>query len=377
VSQRGEIYRRLGVEPVINATATVTILGGSLMRPEVLEAMRQASECFVDLTELETAVGRRVASLTRNESAFVCGGAAAGLFLTAAAVMTRDVPDGVLRLADLSTLPTEFIVHRGHRVPYLSAVELAGGRLVDVGASGEATVEELESRISPATGALLYVAGAHLAEGAVPLDAFIAVARRHDIPVIVDAAAQIPPLSSLWDFTHAGAQFAVFSGGKGLRGPASTGLIVGEPAGVARCVANAAPLQRLGRPMKVGKEDLIGFLTALELELGADEAATVRGYEAVVASVVAWGAQRSDVAVEREFPSEAGQPMPRARIRFAGALAGQRDQIMADLRGGRPRIGVWPAGDDGIYVNPQTMLEGEDALVCGRLGEILSARAAG
>ena len=100
--------------------------------------------------------------------------------------------------------------------------------------------------------------------GAVPLDAFIAVARSHRLPVIVDAAAQIPPLSSLWDFTRLGAQFAIFSGGKGLRGPASTGLIVGEAAGVARCAVNAAPLQRLGRPMKVGKEDLIGFLAAVE-----------------------------------------------------------------------------------------------------------------
>ncbi len=115
---------------------------------------------------------------------------------------------------------------------------------------------------------------------------------RHRLPVIVDAAAQIPPLSSLWDFTRLGAQFAIFSGGKGLRGPASTGLIVGEAAGVARCAVNAAPLQRLGRPMKVGKEDLIGFLAALELELAADEVATIRGYDEGVASVAAWGARR-------------------------------------------------------------------------------------
>jgi L-seryl-tRNA(Ser) seleniumtransferase len=374
VNAGGAVYRRLGVEPIINATATVTILGGSLMRPEVLEAMRQASECFVDLTELETCIGTRIAALTRNEAAFVCGGAAAGLFLTAAASMTRGVPNGVLRLTDVPSLPNEFVIHRGHRVPYVSAVELAGGRIVEIGSSGAATLEELETHVGPRTAALLYVAGAHLAEGALSVETFIAVAHAHGLPVIIDAAAQIPPHSSLWDFTHAGADFAIFSGGKGLRGPASTGLIVGEPAGVARCVANAAPLQRLARPMKVGKEDLIGFLTALELELETDETATSRGYEAMVERVVAWGRGRSDVHVEREFPSEAGQPMPRARVTFVGVLASQRDGIIADLLDGRPRVGVWPAGGDGVYVNPQTMLDGEEALVCERLAEVLNSR---
>ena len=377
MSERGAIYRRLGVEPIINATATVTILGGSLMRPEVLEAMREASECFVDLTELEAAVGARIATLTRNQAASVCGGAAAGLFLTAAAAMTRDVPDGVLRVADVPSLPHEFVLHRAHHLPELSAVELAGGRFVEIGATGNTTVRELESRIGPRTAALLYVAGAHVAEGALPVETFIAVAHSHGLPAIVDAAAQIPPVSSLWDFTHAGADFAIFSGGKGLRGPASTGLIVGDPAGVARCVANAAPLQRLGRPMKVGKEDLVGFLTALELELHTDEAATIRGYEATVERIVAWARGRSDVRAEREFPSEAGQPMPRARLTFRGMLAAQRDAIIADLRDGRPRIDVWPAGEDGIYVNPQTMLEGEETVVCDRLAWVLSRRSAG
>ncbi len=376
MNERGEIYRRLGVEPIINATTTLTILGGSLMRPQVLEAMRQASECFVDLSELEACVGRRIASLTHNEAAFVCGGAAAGLFLTAAASMTAGVNDGVLRLADLSALPNEFIVHRGHRVPYLSAVELAGGRLVEIGTSGQATVEELEAIINPRTAALLYVAGAHLAVGALPVETFIAVAHARGLPAIVDAAAQIPPLSSLWDFTHAGADFAIFSGGKGLRGPASTGLIVGRPVGIERCAANAAPLQRLGRPMKVGKEDLVGVMTALELALQTDETATIRGYEAMVERIVAWGRGRSDVRVGREIPSEAGQPLPRARVTFTGDLPHQRDAIIQDLRDGRPRVGVWPAGEDGIYVNPEMMLDGEDALVCERLAEVLAARSA-
>src|SRR5437764_13692904 len=131
--ERGEIYRRLGVEPIINGRSTFTVLGGSLMPAEVMDAMAQASQCFVDLLELETAVGSRLAALTRNEAAFVCGGAAAGLFLAAAACMTRAVEDGILRAADLSRLPREFVVHRTHGIPYLSSIELAGGGLVEIG----------------------------------------------------------------------------------------------------------------------------------------------------------------------------------------------------------------------------------------------------
>ena len=135
------IYRRIGVEPIINGATTITILGGSLMPPEVVEAMRQASECFVDLYELQAAVGRRIAELTRNEAAFVSGGAAAGLFLSAAVCMARDTDDGILRPAELDGLPRDFIIHRAHRFPYDRAIELAGGRLVEIGSAGGTTEE--------------------------------------------------------------------------------------------------------------------------------------------------------------------------------------------------------------------------------------------
>src|SRR6476660_6789808 len=113
-SATGAIYRRLGVEPIVNGRSTFTILGGSLMPPEVLEAMRQAAACYVDLTELQTAVGRRLAELTRNEAAFVSGGAAAGLFLSAAASLARGTDDRVLRLDDLDRYPRDFVIHRAH-----------------------------------------------------------------------------------------------------------------------------------------------------------------------------------------------------------------------------------------------------------------------
>ncbi len=376
MTERGQIYRDLGVEPVVNALATVTILGGSLMRPETVEAMRQAAECFVDLTELGTAVGRRLADLTRNDDAFVCGGAAAGMFLATVACMTRDVPDGIFRLADLPKLPDEVVIHRAHRIPYDQAIELARAKLVEIGMPVGTTAVDLEHAVSERTAMVFYLAGGgrQMGPGALPLAEVIRIAKTRGVPVVVDAAAQIPPVDSLWRYAEAGADLVLVSGGKGLRGPASTGIIFGRADLIDRCRSNSAPLQRLGRPMKASKEDLVGILSAVELSLAEDHEAIDRFHEAIVAFFLAWGAGRSDVEVTRDFPSEAGQPVPRARITLLGDLEAQRDAVMADLYAGRPRIAVWPAGDDGIYVNPQTMLPGEEASVAGRLEAVLAAR---
>ena len=326
MTERGQIYRDLGVEPVVNALATVTILGGSLMRPETVEAMRQAAECFVDLTELGTAVGRRLADLTRNDDAFVCGGAAAGMFLATVACMTRDVPDGIFRLADLPKLPDEVVIHRAHRIPYDQAIELARAKLVEIGMPVGTTAVDLEHAVSERTAMVFYLAGGgrQMGPGALPLAEVIRIAKTRGVPVVVDAAAQIPPVDSLWRYAEAGADLVLVSGGKGLRGPASTGIIFGRADLIDRCRSNSAPLQRLGRPMKASKEDLVGILSAVELSLAEDHEAIDRFHEAIVAFFLAWGAGRSDVEVTRDFPSEAGQPVPRARITLLGDLEAQR-----------------------------------------------------
>jgi uncharacterized pyridoxal phosphate-dependent enzyme len=370
----GAIYRRIGVEPIINGATTMTYLGGSLMPPEVLEAMRLASGCFVDLYELQVAVGRRIAELTRNEAAFVSGGAAAGLFLSAAVAMARDTAEGVLRLAELDRLPREFLIQHAHRIPYDQAIELAGGRLIEIGSQAGTTEAELEQRIGPATAGIVHVAGAHLADGALPLEAVVRVARTQDIPVIVDAAAQLPPVENLWDLTAAGADLVLFSGGKALCGPASTGLVLGRVRYLERFAANAAPQQRIGRPMKVGKEDLIGILAAVEWYLAQDHAAIASRYEAIVDHVIDWARGRQDVDAVREPVGQAGQPTPRARITLTPDIADRRDEILARLRAGTPRIELLPAGDDGFYLAPETLATGEESLVTKRLADILEGR---
>jgi L-seryl-tRNA(Ser) seleniumtransferase len=370
---RGAIYRRIGVEPIVNGATTMTYLGGSLMPPEVVEAMRQASGSFVDLTELQAAVGRRIAELTRNEAAFVSGGAAAGLFLSAVVCMAREVDDGVLRPADLDGLPRDFIIQHPHRIPYEPAIELAGGRLVEIGAPGGTSEADLDDAIGPATAGVLHVAGAHLAEGALALESVVRVAHARDVPVIVDAAAQLPPVENLWAFTAAGADMVLFSGGKGLRGPASTGLVLGRARYLDRFAANAAPQQRIGRPMKVGKEDTIGLLAAVEWYLAQDHDAVARGYEAIVDHVIDWADRRRDITATREPKGQAGQPTPRVRLTLAPALAPRRDQLLARLRAQPPRVELLPAGDDGFYLAPETLAPGEETVVTRRLADVLEA----
>jgi uncharacterized pyridoxal phosphate-dependent enzyme len=371
----GAIYRRLGVEPIINGRSTFTILGGSLIAPEVLEAMREAAECFVDLTELQEAVGRRLAELTRNEAAFVSGGAAAGLFLSAAVCITRDTDDGILRLEDVSRLPREFIIHRAHRVPYLMAMELAGGWLREIGTVEATDERDLADAIGDQTAAVLYVPKAYLAPAVLPLETVVRIAHARGVPVIVDAAAQLPPVENLWRFTAAGADLALFSGGKALCGPASSGLIVGRKELIERLARNAAPLQRLGRPMKAGKEDIIGLLAAVEWYLAQDHDALARRYEDQVKHIVRWASGRTDVIATRDPTGEAGQPTPRAWIRLEGATTADRDRFLAALRATPPRIDLLPDDAIGFYVAPETLRRGEERLVTEKLDRLLDDKA--
>ncbi|MEA2576678.1 MAG: D-glucosaminate-6-phosphate ammonia-lyase [Chloroflexota bacterium] len=370
-TERGAIYRRIGVEPIVNGATTMTYLGGSLMPPEVLDAMRQASESFVDLYELQSAVGRRIAELTHNEAAFISGGAAAGMFLSAVVCMARDAVDGIVRPDELDGRRRDFLIQHHHRIPYDPAIELAGGRLVEVGSPDGTTERDFEAALGPETAGILHVAGAHLADGALPLETVVRLAGALEVPVIVDAAAQLPPVENLWAFTAAGADIVLFSGGKALRGPASTGLVLGRARYVDRFAAHAAPRQRIGRPMKVGKEDLIGILAAVEWYLAQDHPAVAQRYETIVDHVVAWARQRRDVTAVRDTPGQAGQPTPRVLLTLSAALADRRDEVLARLRAYPPRVELLPAGDDGLYLAPECLLPGDEVVITRRLAEVL------
>jgi L-seryl-tRNA(Ser) seleniumtransferase len=365
-------YADLGVRPVINAAATLTRLGGSRMPPQVLEAMHAGAQSFVDLVELQRRVGERIAQLTGNEACYISSGAAAGMAIAIAGCIAGSDPDKVHLLPHVEGPPPEVVVHRAHRNGYDQAARQTGADLVEIGQSSGTTTAELEAAFSPRTACVLYFAGAHYAPGALPLNDVVEFAHARDIPVLVDAAAQIPPIANLWRFTREeGADAAIISGGKGLRGPQSSGLVLGRKKIIEACIPNGPPNHSVGRPMKVGKEELLGILAAVEWSLQQDEPALLASYEATVQRWIDGLTGLRGVTVERSYPSEAGQPHGRAIVRLGSASALTRAGLIAALWDSDPRIAVSEHGADAIALNPQTLEPGEDQLVLDALRRLL------
>jgi len=322
---------RLGVPRRINAAGTLTRLGGSLMAPEVLEAMREAASSSVDMAELQSAASRRIAALTGAEAGLVTSGASAGLTLAAAACLAGWDAARMAALPDSRGMPARVLMLRTHRNSYDHALRLAGAQIVDVGHNDRGTgagvrgVEpwEIESAIDAQTAAFVFVAGA---SGGASLAAVAEVVHRHGLPLIVDAAAQLPPASNLRRFVAEGADLVVFSGGKAIGGPQASGLLIGRRALVGSALlqmmdmdvhpatwAPAAlvdtgrlrgtPLHGIGRGFKVGKEEIAGLLCALERFAARDEAAQID----------VWTQRLHAIA-----DGLRGQPLLRAVLREAG-----------------------------------------------------------
>jgi L-seryl-tRNA(Ser) seleniumtransferase len=361
----------LDIRPVINASATLTALGGSLMPEPVRAAMDAAAEHFVDLHELQRKVGARIAALTHNEAAYVSSGAAAGIALAVAAAMTGTDPERIGRLPKVDAFEkNEIVIQRVQRNGYDFSARMTGATMVEV----ESTEASLEAAISDRTAAILWFAGGHFGLGALPIEQVIAIGKRRGITVIVDAAAQIPTIENLWHFTRdLGADIAVFSGGKGLRGPQSSGLVLGRPDLVEAVRVNGSPNHSMGRPFKVGKEELIGCLAAVEWSLAQDESATLAGYEATVQMWLGGLRDLPGVIAERGYPSEAGQPHARAIVTLEDDARIDRDALHAALWDRNPRIAVSKLGSDQIALNPQTLEPGEAEIVLAALRELLGA----
>ena len=367
-----DIYDRLGVKKVINGLATVTVLGGSTLPQVVSDAMAEAARHFVEIDKLQEKVGERIAELTRNEAAYVPCGAAAGLALSAAACSTGLDAEKRARLPYTDGMKNEVIVHKSGRVGYDFAIRQAGGKLVEIGTGEGTSPEDMEEAINEKTAAIFYFYNITRMKTHTPLDKGIEIAKRRGVPLIVDAAAQLPPVENLWRFTEMGADLAIFSGGKGLRGPQSSGLVLGRKDLIEACAFNACPRAFIGRPMKVGKEEIAGLLAAVERYVNLDHQRAMEIYEEQVQYVMDAFSDIPYISTGRNFPSEAGQPMPRAEIVFHEQNPGiTRDEMLTQLRAGEPAIALAGAGPNGVFVNPQTLEPGQEKIIVGRMREII------
>ncbi|MFN8632989.1 MAG: aminotransferase class V-fold PLP-dependent enzyme [Chloroflexota bacterium] len=375
---RHDIYARLGVRRVVNARGVNTMAGGSLMAPAVLDAMVEAAGSFVDMVELNAQVGACIAELTGADAATVTAGSAAGMLVAAAACMAGTDPARVRQLPDTTGLPDELLIQRCQRFQYDQALRTSGAHLVEAGDADGCTDEQLEAAISERTAALVYVVYPPLGHRGRSVGQMVEIAHRHDLPLIVDAASALPPLRHLRHWTDLGADLVIFSGGKGVRGPAGTGFILGRPDLIAAASANSAPNTAIGRVCKVGKEEIVGLVTALELFLDHDHAAEWQRHLAearLLARAVA------DVPGLRARVVEHDDlwPSPATLIRFDQAISGLTPGgVMEMLKRGDPPILVrlYPPNDPDaeLCIDPHCLQDGEAELVARRLRQSVERR---
>jgi L-seryl-tRNA(Ser) seleniumtransferase len=364
----GGPYERLGVRPLLNAAGILTRLGGSLPPREVLAAMERASRQYVQIEELQAAAGRRIAELAGVEAALVTSGAAAALLVGTAACVTRGDPERIRRLPDTSGMPDEVIVQKAHRHEFEHAMRAAGVRLVEI-----ETRDELERAITPRTAMMHFLAYAGQ-RGQIDAAAWIAIARKHGVPTFMDAAAELPPAANLGGYCKAGFDLAAFSGGKGLRGPQCTGLLLGSKDLVRAATLNNSPYpDSIGRACKVAKEEIVGLVTAVELFLARDHEADRRRWQSIVDE---WQAalQSNQKITVRELGPENGGSVPYLSLDWDQAALGfTHDQFLTRLREGDPRIELWRTSGRGLCLTPFMLEPGEEQIVVRRIAEVFAS----
>ncbi|GIQ70552.1 aminotransferase class V-fold PLP-dependent enzyme [Xylanibacillus composti] len=365
-------YKNLGVRTLINAVDTYTIIGGSLMPEEVIHAMVEAGKSFVNIEELQDKAGQRLAQLTRNESALITNGAAAGMAIVTAACVAGDDLAKAERLPDTLGMKNEVIMHRSQRNGYDHAIRQVGVKLVEIGNVDVTYPWQLESAINDRTACIFYFDAATLKKGVLPLETVIEIGQKHGIPVIVDAAAQLPPVENLWRFTEMGATAAIFSGGKTLRGPQCTGLVVGKRDLIHACRIHMSPRHSIGRSMKVGKEEMMGLLAAVERYIRLDHAKVTHELEQRV-QLIQKSLNNPGLTVQRVFPGPVGQHYPRAAVILDSSMPLSALELKNQLEWGEPGIMVGLTPDEqGIIINPLNLQDHEIPLIIDRMKALLS-----
>ena len=362
-----DLIEELGVRSFINAAGTFTALTGSLMRPEAVAAMQVASRKYVRLEDLRDAVGKRIAELLSCPAALVTAGCASALSVATAACITGDDRDRVRRLPDTTGMKNEVIVQRTHRVNYDHAIRNAGVRMIEV-----VTREELEKAINDRTAMMFFLNSAD-PRGKVHHEEFVAIAKKHNVPTLIDAAADVPPVENLWRFTKLGFDLVGFSGGKGLRGPQSSGLLLGRKDLIEAAKLNFGPEgDSLCRTNKVNKEETIGMLVALETYLKEDHAAVWKDWEGRCRCISRALGAFDDVKTEIFVPPIANA-VPHLRIRWDSKKRGLTPaEMVKKLRDGKPSIEVTPGSRQQFVIGVWMMDPGEDAIVGERIRSILA-----
>jgi uncharacterized pyridoxal phosphate-dependent enzyme len=372
--QTGNPYEELGVPTVINCEGTMTVLGGSILRPELEAVMAMAGRHFVSIPDLEVAAGKRIAEMLKlpdGYTALVTSGAAAAIQSGLAGILTGANEALIRQLPDLTGMKSEVIIQKSHRNPFDHQLRSTGIKLVVI-----ETREQLQSAISDRT-AMMHFSNFANSEGQIKVDEWVKLAKQYNLPCMNDAAADTPPVSHLWDYTNMGYDLVTFSGGKAMRGPQCAGLLVGRKDLVAYALLNNSPHEdTLGRSQKVGKEEIIGMVKALEIYLKEDHEALTKEWQARLDGISRELTKVPGVNTSFFTPDIANH-VPHVQITWDSRISVTPQQVSKLLRNSKPAIVIGGGeGRPGLQMSSFMLQPGEDKIVAEQLSRVLREHAA-
>ncbi len=363
-----DVYARLGVRTIINARGATTAVGGTLPPPEVMAAMAEAAKAFVVLDELNAAVGEKIAAATGAAAGYVTCGSAAGMLLAAAACITGTDIARIRRLPNTTGMPNEIIIHRAHRINYDQMFRAPGATLVEIGIPSPTERWEYDAAFTERTAAVAFVDSPSIGPGALDFATVVAVAHARNVPVIVDAASTLPPVSHLTRWIAGGADLVIYSGGKGMRGPQDSGLLAGRADLIAAAKMNGNPNAAIGRAAKVSKEAMVGLAVALDRFMAHDHDADFAAHRAqaelIAHELADFPNAECDIIADPER-----YPMPVAVVRPIGG-AWSALALRETLATGDPGIFV-NIERGGIGINTHCLRDGDAEQIATRLRTVL------
>ncbi len=364
-----DYFAELGVRTFINAAGTYTAMTGSLLRDEVKDAYLYASNEYVMLDELQDRVGERIASLVKCEAATVTSGAFSAITLATAGVLSGLDEEKVAMIPYLKEngLKSEVIMQKGHKIGYDHAVKNCGVEVIYI-----ETRDELKKAINDKT-AMMFFINAYANDGKISLEEWVETAKKHKIPTLNDCAADVPPAENLWKYTEMGFDLVCFSGGKGLRGPQSAGLLLGKKDLIAAARLSAPPRgNTVGRGMKVNKEEVLGMLVALETYLNGDQEKEWKLWEDQIAHIAEAIKPIKGVGYTIDVPPIANH-IPTLNVKWNTKKVNiSGDDLKQVLRSGHPSIEVAGGGPDSISITTWMLVPGQERIVASRLQQALS-----
>ena len=370
----GNPYEELGIPTVINCEGTMTMLGGSLPHPQLEAVMFMAGKHFVSIPDLEVAAGNRIAQMLKlpeGYTALVTSGAAAAIQSGLAGILTGDNEALIRQIPDLTGMKSEVIIQKTHRNPFDHQLRTTGVKLVEI-----ETREQLRRAVNDRT-AMMHFSNFANESGQIKVDEWVKLAKEYKIPCMNDAAADTPPVSHLWDYANMGYDLITFSGGKAIRGPQCAGMLLGRKDLVAYALLNNSPHEdTIGRSQKVGKEEIIGMVKALELFLAEDHAALAKEWQARLQGISQQITKVPGVRTSFFVPDIANH-VPHMQITWDSKIALTPEQVSKTLKSSKPSIVMGGSeGKPGLAMNSFMLQPGEDKIVAEQLVKLFREHSA-